>query len=153
MSLFMTRQKDKNQWNYQRIFEILTLSTFNYAPQIPFFFVLILSILFTMEPTNLKTIFLKKHNQTSINLANVFDQWQATSLSIFLNMSIFCLNVSVSILMIYKWSKIRVWFTFWLNINEIQLLKYIAKNCSLIFLYFLSYFLSFLGLTVNEMDF
>ena len=29
-----------------------------------------------------------------------------------------CLNVSACILMIYKWSKIRAWYAFWLNINE-----------------------------------
>ena len=37
------------------------------------FVVLILSILFTIKPPNLKNIFLKKHDQISINLTNVFD--------------------------------------------------------------------------------
>ena len=43
------------------------------------------------------------------------------------------LNVSVYILMIYKWSKIRAWYAFWLNINEKQPWKFIVKNCNPIF--------------------
>ena len=38
------------------------------------------------------------------------------------------LNVSVYKLMIYKWSKIRAPYAFWLNRNEMQLWKLIGKN-------------------------
>ena len=44
------------------------------------------------------------------------------------------LNVSVYILMIYKWSKIIAWYAFWLNINETQPWNFIGKNCNPIFL-------------------
>ena len=59
-----------------------------------------------------------------------------TLLSIFLFLlHIFIpLNVFVYILMIYKWSKIREWFAFWLNINEMQPWKFIGKNRNAIFL-------------------
>ena len=51
-----------------------------------------------------------------------------TLLSIFILIYLFiCLNVSIYILIIYKWSKIRVRYAFWLNINEIQPLKFIKK--------------------------
>ena len=30
--------------------------------------------------------------------------------------------------MIYKWSKTKVWYTFWLNINEMQPWRFIRKN-------------------------
>ena len=55
------------------------------------------------------------------------------------------LNISVCMLMIYKWSKIRVYYAFWLNMIKIQpwnLLERIATP----FFWILSYFYSFLGL-------
>ena len=58
------------------------------------------------------------------------------SLSIFLFLIylFICLNVSVYILVIYKYFKIRAQFAFWLNITEIQPSKYIKKNRNPIFL-------------------
>ena len=73
------------------------------------FVVLILSVLFTIEPTNFKNLS-EKHDQTSINLNNVFDHGLTTlhPLFLFLIYLFICLNVSIScILMIYKLSKIR----------------------------------------------
>ena len=59
-----------------------------------------------------------------------------TLLSIFL--FVICLfvhiNVSVYKLMIYKWSKVRARYTFWLIMNETQPWKFIGKNHNPIFL-------------------
>ena len=98
------------------------------------FLVFILSVLFTIEPTNLKNLS-KKHDQTSINLT-VFDHGLTTSLTIFLILIYLFvrLNVSAYILMIYKYFKIRAQFAFWLNINEIQPSKYTVKIHNPIFL-------------------
>ena len=103
-----------------------------------FFLVFILSILFTIDPTNLKNLS-EKHDQISINLTNVFDHGLTTSLPVFLFLIyLFILNISiyisVYILMIYKWFKIRAWFAFWLNISETQPSKYFVKNRNTIFL-------------------
>ena len=99
------------------------------------FLYLFLSILFPINPTNLKNLS-EKHDQTSINLTNVFDHGLTILPSIFLFLIYLFirLNVSVYILMIYKWFKIRAWFAFWLNIKEIQPSKYIVKNRNPIFL-------------------
>ena len=117
------------------------------------FLVLILSILFTIKSINLKNL-AKNHDQTSVNLINVFDDWPTTLLSIFLFLIhlFICLNVSVYLLMVYKWSKVGAWFLSWLNINEIQPSKYIIKNGSPIFLDSAS-FLSFLCLAMYERRF
>ena len=45
-----------------------------------------------------------------------------------------CLNVSVYIKIIYKWSKTRAWYAFWLSINEMQPWKFIGKNRKHMFL-------------------
>ena len=65
-----------------------------------------------------------------------------TLLSIFLFCIhlLICLNVSIYILIIYKWSKIRAWFAFRLNINEVQPLKYIRKKRDPVFLDSASFF-------------
>ena len=78
----------------------------------------------------------EKHDKTSINLTNIFDHI-LTTFSIFLSLifPFICLDASVYILMTYKWSKIRAWFAFWLNIYKIQPSKYIVKNRNSIFLY------------------
>ena len=98
-----------------------------------FFLVFILSILFTIEPTNLKNLS-KKHDQNSINLTNVFDHGLTTSLSIFLFLIYLLIRPNVclhtnDLQIIYV-----AWFTFWLNINEIQSSKRIVKNRNPIFL-------------------
>ena len=100
-----------------------------------FFLYLFLSILFPINPTNLKNLS-EKHDQTSINLTSVFDHGRTISLSIFLLLIylFICLNLSVYILMICKWFKIRARFAFWFNIKETQSSKYIVKNCNAIFL-------------------
>ena len=61
---------------------ILTLWTINYIAYVPFF-LFILSILFTIRPTNLKNLS-KKHYQTSVNLTNVFEHGLRTALLIFI---------------------------------------------------------------------
>ena len=65
-----------------------------------------------------------------------------TLLSIFLFCIhlLICLNVSIYLLIIYKWSKIRAWFAFRLNINEVQPLKYIRKKRDPVFLDSASFF-------------
>ena len=91
------------------------------------FFLYLFFVFFTIELTNFKKSF-QKHDQTYINL---------TLLSIFpfLIYLFICLNnVSIYILMTYKWFKIRAQVAFWLNINELQTLKYIVKNHNPIFL-------------------
>ena len=62
-------------WHLSNMIVISTLWTLNYGNCVPFF-VLILSILFTSEPTNLIKCYsqvFEKHDQTSINLTNVFN--------------------------------------------------------------------------------
>ena len=64
----------KNLWHLNNVKLILTLWKLNYVDCV--LFSCILSILFTIEPTNLKKYFswiFEKHDQTSINLTNVFD--------------------------------------------------------------------------------
>ena len=51
------------------------------------------------------------------------------------------LTVSVCILIIYKWYKIRAWYTFWVSISEKQPWKFIRKNHNPIFLHFALFFL------------
>ena len=94
-----------------------------------------ISLLFTFEPTNFKNLS-GKHDETSINLTKLFDHGVTALLSIFLVlMYLFTpLYASVYTLKIYKWSKIRTWFAFWLNIDEIQQSKYIVKTRNPIFL-------------------
>ena len=53
-----------------------------------------------------------------------------------------------SILTIYKWSKIRAWYAFWLSTNEIQPWKFIGKNLKI-----LPCFCGFLGLAVRFIKF
>ena len=71
-------------------------------------------------------------------MTNVFDHGLTSLLSIFLPLIYLFIHLNqiiyLYIIMICKWSKIRMWFPFWLNINEIQPSKYITKNCNLIFL-------------------
>ena len=69
------------------------------------------------------------------------------SISLFLIYLFIRLNVSIYILMIYKWSKISAWYASWLNINKMQLWKFIGKNRNTIFLDFALFF-SFLDLAV-----
>ena len=82
----------------------------------------------------LKTFFCKFFEK----LKNVFStehlwtwthNWLTTLLSMFLfdTYLFICLNVSIYILIIYKWSKITAWFAFWLNINEIPSPKYVRQ--------------------------
>ena len=52
--------------------------------------------------------------------------------------------------MIYTWSKIIAWFTFWLNITEIQPPKYIRKNRTIQIFYILTHFLRFIRFVVYE---
>ena len=73
------------------------------------------------------------------------------SIFLFLIYLLIHLIVSVYILMIYKWSQIRVWCASWLNINEIQPWKFIKKIATLFF-WIVPYFFSFLGLAVYEID-
>ena len=61
--------------SYLNIIVISTPWTLNYGDYVPFF-ILILSMLFTIEPTNFKKSYSgisKKHDQTSINLTNIFN--------------------------------------------------------------------------------
>ena len=118
-----------------------------------FFLFLFLSILFPINPTNLKNLS-EKHDQTSINLTNVFDHGLTISLSIFLLLIYLFirLNLPVYVLMICKWFKIRAQFAFWLNIKETQPSKYIVKNRNAIFLDSVLFW-SFTHLTVYETTF
>ena len=108
--------------------KFLILWTLSYVDLFLFFF---LSILFTIEPTNIKKSFWK----TYINLTNVFEHGLTTFLSIFIFLIFLfmCPNLSVYIFVIYKWFKVRAWFTFWLNLKEIQASEYIGKNHNPIF--------------------
>ena len=63
------------------------------------------------------------------------------SIVLFLMYLFIRLDVSAYILMIYKWSKIRARYAFWLNINELQPWKFIGKNCNPIFFWFCMIFL------------
>ena len=96
--------------------KFLILWTLSYVDLFLFFF---LSILFTIEPTNIKK---------SLNM-----DWQLFS-QYFLIFLFMCPNLFVYIFVIYKWFKVRAWFTFWLNLKEIQASEYIGKNHNPIFL-------------------
>ena len=50
-------------------------------------------------------------------------------INIFLMYLFIRLNVSIYILIIYKWSKMRAWHAFWLNIKEMQLWKHVSGFC------------------------
>ena len=87
----------------------------------------------------------------SINFIFLFISWIHTSgsLATFLPMFIFlqylfiCLNISINILIIIKkGSKIRTWFAFWLNTNEIQPSK-ILEWIAILFYWILSILFEF----------
>ena len=72
----------------------------------------------------------KKRNWSYLVRTNNF----ALNIS-FHNISIYSPDcICLYVLMIYKWSKIRAWYPFWLSINEKQPWKFIGKNRNPIFL-------------------
>ena len=83
-----------------------------------------------------KQIFFKKSNSVLSWTCNWGGLTNLLSIFVFLIYLFIRLNVSVSITMIYKWSKIRVWYAFWLNVNETQPWKFVEKNRIPIFLDF-----------------
>ena len=121
-------------WHLINMKVILTLWTLTYVACGPFSCTDSFHIVHN-QANELKKNLSEKHNETSITLT-VFDHGLKTLLSIFhfLIYLFIPLNTSVYILMIYKWSKIRAWFAFWLNINEINWSKYMVKNLNPTFL-------------------
>ena len=104
---------------------IWTIWTMNYIVGVPFS--CIYSFCVFHNRANFKKSF-RKYDQTYINLTLL-------SIFLFLIYLFICLNnISIYILMIYKWFKIRAQVAFWLNINEIQTSEYIVKNHNPIFL-------------------
>ena len=67
------------------------------------------------------------------------------SIFLFLRYLFISLTASIYILMIYQWSKVRAWFTFWFNIKEIQPPKYSGKNLNPIFLDSTLFWVSFVS--------
>ena len=90
---------------------------------------------------------ISKHRHT------IEEHWQRCFNISFLKIPFICLNVYFYVLMIHKWYKLRARFTFWINVKQFELWKYIKNNRGSDFLdsvFF--FFFNFIYLPVYEID-